>query len=114
MNTYNGLYSLYFDKAHVAAASLPPENLKILIPGISVAAVCLYEYPVGFLCWKGNPKNILTFRDLTRADVILANREKGSTRRIYLDGELKKQEFLLQIFPVIEKNWSPTFPLPLP
>lgn len=90
MNTYNGLYSLYFDKAHVAAASLPPKNLENLIPGISVAAVYLYEYSVGFFVQKGNPKNIFTFQDLTRADIILANREKGSTRRIYLDGQLKK------------------------
>ena len=33
MNTYNGLYALYFNKAHIAAASLSPEILPQLIPG---------------------------------------------------------------------------------
>lgn len=91
LNTYNGVYSLYFGKVHVAAASLPAEKLSCLIPGMAAAAVYLYEYPVGFFVRKGNPKKIRTFRDLTRADVILANREKGSTRRIYLDEQLKKE-----------------------
>lgn len=91
MNTYNGLYSLYFGKVHIASASIPAEMIPCLIPGIPLAALLLYEYPIGFYVQKGNPKNIRSFRDLTRADVILANREKGSTRRIYLDGQLKKE-----------------------
>ena len=50
--------------------------------------MCLYEYPLGFYVRKGNPKGILSVRDLARADVILANREKGSTGRMWLDKEL--------------------------
>ncbi len=88
INTYNGLYSLYFGKVHVAAVSLPPEEISFLVPGVSLAAVCLYEYPLGFYVRKGNPKGILSVRDLARADVILANREKGSTGRMWLDKEL--------------------------
>lgn len=91
MNTYNGLYALYFNKVHIAAASLSPESLPALIPGIPVAAIYLYEYTIGFYVHCGNPKKLHSFQDLTRADVILANREKGSTRRIYLDNELKKE-----------------------
>ncbi|MGN8631053.1 substrate-binding domain-containing protein [Blautia sp. HCP3S3_G3] len=91
MNTYNGLYALYFNKAHIAAASLSPEILPQLIPGTPIAAIYLYEYSMGFYVRSGNPKNIHSFQDLTRADVIFANREKGSTRRIYLDTALKKE-----------------------
>lgn len=91
MNTYNGLYALYFNKAHIAAASLSPEILPQLIPGIPVAAIYLYEYPMGFYVRRENPKAIHSIHDLTRADIILANREKGSTRRIYLDNALKKE-----------------------
>lgn len=91
MNTYNGLYALYFSKVHIAAASISPDALSSLVPGMSLAAIYLYEYSMGFYVRKGNPKKIHTFRDLTRADIILANREKGSTRRIYLDSQLKKE-----------------------
>lgn len=91
MNTYNGLYALYFNKVHIAAASLSPEVLPQLVPGTSIAAIYLYEYAMGLYVRRENPKEILSIRDLTRADVILANREKGSTRRIYLDNELKKE-----------------------
>ncbi len=88
MNTYNGLYSLYFGKAHVAAASLPLENIPALVPGTALAVIHLYEFPLGIYVQKGNPKGIHGLQDLTRADVILANREKGSTRRMYLDKAL--------------------------
>lgn len=89
MNTYNGLYSLYFGKTHIASASLPKEYIPILVPGTPLAAVCLYEYPMGFYVRDGNPKSIFTIQDLTRADVIFANREKGSTRRMFLDAHLR-------------------------
>ena len=91
MNTYNGLYSLYFGKAHIAAASLQPEILPKLVPGLPLAALYLYEYTMGFYVRTGNPKNITSIQDLTRPDIILANREKGSTRRIYLDQILKEE-----------------------
>ncbi|MDO4338021.1 MAG: helix-turn-helix transcriptional regulator [Eubacteriales bacterium] len=91
MNTYNGLYSLYFGKVHIASASISAQMISCLIPGIPLAAFLLYEYPIGFYVQKGNPKNIHSFKDLTRADVILANREKGSTCRIYLDEHLKNE-----------------------
>lgn len=90
MNSYNGLYSLYFGKVHIASASMKPEDISRLVPGIPLALVCLYEYPIGFYVSRGNPRHITGFQDLSRADVILANREKGSTRRIFLDYGLKE------------------------
>lgn len=92
MNSYNGLYSLYFGKAHIASASLSEEDICRLVPGTELTAICLYEYPVGLYVKKGNPKNIENIRDLTRPDVTFANREKGSTRRIFLDRILMKEK----------------------
>ena len=92
MNRYNGLYSLYFGKAHIASASLSEEDICRLVPGTELTAICLYEYPVGLYVKKGNPKQIEAIRDLTRPDITFANREKGSTRRIFLDRILMKEQ----------------------
>ena len=92
MNTYNGLYSLYFEKVHIACASASPEDIHSLIPGIPLTVISLCQYPVGFYVKKENPRNIRDFSDLTRADIIFANREKGSSRRVLLDRQLKASE----------------------
>ena len=92
MNSYNGLYSLYFGKAHIASASLSAEDICRLVPGTELTVICLYEYPVGLYVQKGNPKQIETIRDLARPDIMFANREKGSTRRIFLDRILLKEQ----------------------
>ena len=92
MNTYNGLYSLYFEKVHIACASASPEAIHSLVPGIPLTVISLCQYPVGFYVKKENPKNIRGFSDLTRADIIFANREKGSSRRILLDRTLLSSE----------------------
>ena len=67
MNTYNGLYSLYFEKVHIACASASPEDIHSLIPGIPLTVISLCQYPVGFYVKKENPKNIRGFSDLTTA-----------------------------------------------
>ena len=92
MNTYNGLYSLYFEKVHLACAAASPEDIKSLVPGVSLTAIRFCQYPVGFYVKKENPKNIRGFSDLTRADIIFVNREKGSSRRILLDRTLLSSE----------------------
>ena len=89
MNTYNGLYSLYFEKVHLACATASLEDIESLVPGVSLTAIRFCQYPVGFYVKKENPRNIRDFSDLTRADIIFANREKGSSRRVLLDRQLK-------------------------
>lgn len=89
LNTYNGLYSLYFNKVHAATAGIEPDRIPALIPGIPLAAVILYEYALGFYVKKQNPKEIMSVHELTRPDISLANREKGSTSRIFFDEMLK-------------------------
>ena len=56
MNTYNGLYSLYFEKVHIACASASPEDIHSLIPGIPLTVISLCQYPVGFYVKKENPR----------------------------------------------------------
>lgn len=92
LNTYNGLYSLYFKKVHATTAGILPEQIEMLLPGTSATAVILYEYDLGFYVQKGNPRKILSICDLTHPDIILANREKGSTGRMYLDILLKEAQ----------------------
>ena len=111
MNTYNGLYSLYFEKVHLACAAASPEDIKSLVPGVSLTAIRFCQYPVGFYVKKENPRNIRDFSDLTRADIIFANREKGSSRRVLLDRQLK---FHRKPYPDTATNWFPTIPPPLP
>lgn len=85
MNSYNSLYSLYFKKAHIACASMEPEHILHLVPGTPLSLVCLYEYAMGFYVLSGNPKRITGLDALSGKDITIANREKGSTPRIYLD-----------------------------
>jgi putative molybdopterin biosynthesis protein len=43
----------------------------------------------GFYVAKGNPKNIRTWSDLTREDVMMINREKGAGSRVLLDENIR-------------------------
>ncbi len=45
---------------------------------------------VGFIVPKGNPKNITSFKDLLRDDVVFINRSKGSGIRSLVDMRLKE------------------------
>ena len=44
----------------------------------------------GFYVRRGNPKNIRSWEDLAREDVVILNRRAGSASRILLDGQLKR------------------------
>ncbi|MEM2075906.1 MAG: molybdopterin biosynthesis protein [Zestosphaera sp.] len=45
---------------------------------------------VGFILPKGNPKNITSFKDLFREDVVFINRNRGSGTRALIDINLRK------------------------
>ena len=92
MNDYNGLYALYFEKAHIAATSLDTDDICHLVPGIPLALLSLYKYSAGFYVQAGNPEKISSVEDLANPDVIFVNREKGSARRVYLDRLLKERQ----------------------
>ena len=104
MNTYNGLYSLYFQKVHIAAASLSLTEISTLIPGIPLAAVKLYDYTLGLFVTEENPTDIHGIENLKNPKIRLANREKGSTSRIFLDTRLKKLGIPAWKIPGYEKE----------
>uniref|UniRef100_A0A7C3SNP1 LysR family transcriptional regulator n=1 Tax=Thermofilum pendens TaxID=2269 RepID=A0A7C3SNP1_THEPE len=49
-----------------------------------------YRRRLGFLVKPGNPKSIRSFRDLTRPDVVFANRNRGSGTRSFVDSMLRR------------------------
>lgn len=96
--SYNGLYDLYQDKVDVATVHLwdgdtgeyNKEYVRRMLPGTLYRRIHLVCRTQGFYVRKGNPKGIKGFSDLTREDVIMVNREKGSGTRILLDEHLRR------------------------
>ena len=96
--SYNSLYSLYKGKATIATAhmwdfktglyNLP--FVEKMLPGIPCILINLAHINIGYYVAKGNPKNILSWEDLKRNDIIMINREKGSGTRVLLDGHLQE------------------------
>ncbi|MFH1139773.1 MAG: molybdopterin biosynthesis protein [Pseudomonadota bacterium] len=64
--------------------------IKKHLQGFPVRLVNLVTREQGFLVKPGNPKNIRTFADLVRDDVVFVNRQAGSGTRILLDFNLKQ------------------------
>lgn len=62
----------------------------IKIYGLQEDAVLIrgYSRMQGFIVKKGNPKQILSFKDLLREDVVFINRNKGSGTRVLIDHNL--------------------------
>ncbi len=95
--SYNGLFSLYNDTVQLATAHLWDGNtneynvpyVKRMLPGISAVIIRLAKRMEGFYVPKGNPKQIFTWEDLSRSDVVIVNREKGSGARVLLDEHLR-------------------------
>lgn len=98
LGSYNGLYSLYQGKVDVATVHLwdgetneyNKEYVKRMLPGTKYQRIHLISRMQGFYVKEGNPKEIKVFQDLTKDDVVMINREKGSGTRILLDEHLIK------------------------
>lgn len=96
--SYNSLHQLYQGKVNIATSHLWDEEtgeynlsyIRRLVPGIPVIAIRLFGRRIGFYVQAGNPKSITGWEDLRRADITLANREKGSGTRVLLDEKLKR------------------------
>ena len=95
--SYNSLYALYQGKSQIATAHLWDEStgeynyayITRLVPGTPVTVIRLLGRMQGFYIPKGNPKSINAWEDLSRDDLTIAVREKGSGTRILLDEKLK-------------------------
>ena len=97
LNSFEGLLSLYQGNIHVAACHLfdgfdyNTSYVRSMMPGIPAVLVNVSYRTQGFYVQKGNPKNIRGWSDLSRDDISILNRRVGSSARILLDTQLKRQ-----------------------
>ena len=95
--SYASLYDLYNDKISISSTHLWDGDtneyntafVRKMIPGISCLLINLAYRNVGFYVAKGNPYKINTWKDLTKQNISMINREKGSGIRILLDEKLR-------------------------
>lgn len=98
IGSYNSLLELYQGKVQIATSHLWDSDtnqynipyVRRLVPGIPTVIIHLTCRIQGFYVKKGNPKNINGWEDLTRNDITIVNREKGSGTRILLDEQLRR------------------------
>ena len=97
VGSYASLYDLYNDKISISSAHLWDGDtneyniafVRAMIPGIPCVIINLAYRNVGFYVTKGNPYKINTWKDLTKQNITMINREKGSGIRILLDEKLR-------------------------
>lgn len=100
IGSLEGLMMVYRGSSDVAAVHLlDPNSKEYNIPFIKqlfvherISVIGLASREQGFIVAKGNPKKITCFGDLTRKDVVLVNRQKGSGTRFLLDAFLARHE----------------------
>ncbi|WP_425058145.1 hypothetical protein SCACP_27920 [Sporomusa carbonis] len=94
----DGLTALYRGTANVVTAHLWDGDtdeynvpyVRRLLPGQRTVIINLAYRMEGFYVAAGNPKNITTWTDLTKPDVRMVNRERGSGARVLLDEKLRQ------------------------
>lgn len=99
IGSIDGLMALYRGMANVVTAHLWDSDtndyntpyVRRLLPGYRALLINIVYRTEGFYVTKGNPKEILTWADLTRPDVLFVNRERGSGARVLLDEHLRIQ-----------------------
>lgn len=93
LNFYDSLYSLYFEKVHMAFVPVPrgfqDNPLHYMVPGISLVSVQVAEITYGMYVKKGNPLGIDNVLQLMSSGAHVMRGEKGSACRIILDQCLK-------------------------
>lgn len=111
MNEYNSLYSLYYEKTHMALTSFCTsregeeiQQIQSLLPGKEAVIIHICSLQAGFYIRKGNPKGIHTLKDICRPDIRFINREKGNGYRIYLDSSLLTQSIEKTAIPGYQKE----------
>lgn len=94
LNFYDSLYSLYFEKVHMAFVPVPrgfqDDPLHYLVPGIGLISVQVAEITYGLYIKRGNPCRITDLPQLASSGARVMRGEKGSTCRIILDKCLKE------------------------
>ena len=98
VGSMGGLLAIRRGEAHIAGTHLMDEEsgmynvsfIKRYIPNREVALVHLAARTQGLMAKRGNPQDISSLADLTRADVRFVNRQRGSGTRVLLDYELRQ------------------------
>ncbi|WP_338449339.1 helix-turn-helix transcriptional regulator [Niallia oryzisoli] len=99
VGSLEGLMMLYRNSCDAAAIHLlDPSSKEYNIPFIKqlfvhepITVMRFASRVQGFIVAKGNPKNIKSFHDLTREDVVFVNRQKGSGTRYLIDYHLAEE-----------------------
>ncbi|MFK2827034.1 helix-turn-helix transcriptional regulator [Bacillus sp. B190/17] len=95
----NSLISMYQGEADIVSTHLfdgdtgeynVPYIRRILV-GRSYIVVNFLSRWEGFYVTKGNPKNLHSWTDLTKPEIKMVNREKGSGARVLVDEQLRIQ-----------------------
>jgi putative molybdopterin biosynthesis protein len=96
VGSIGGLVALSRNEAHITGSHLLDPatgefNLSYVeqyLPDLPVTVIALVGRSQGLLVPKGNPKQINSIADLTRADVSFVNRQRGAGTRVLLDYQL--------------------------
>ena len=108
--SYNSLTMLYHGKVDLATAHLWDEKsgtynlpyIEKLLPGIEVTVVRLFGRTTGLYVPAGNPKGVEGISALTRSDLVMVNRERGSGVRVLVDEKRKAMG--------LSPRWPPPWP----
>ena len=98
VGSLGGLLALHRGEAHLAGSHLldietGEYNLAYIrkyLPGMVVKVIALVGRQQGLLIIKGNPKGIISLKDLTRKDIVFVNRQRGAGTRVLLDYHLSR------------------------
>ncbi|MBU3568824.1 helix-turn-helix transcriptional regulator [Priestia aryabhattai] len=93
----NSLISMYNGKCTIVSSHLFDGDtkeynlpfIKRILTGHSYMVMNLVSRSAGFFVKPGNPKNIKTWEDLSKTNVTLINREKGSGARVLVDEQIR-------------------------
>ena len=99
IGSYDGLVSLYRNKVNVTASHMWDSDsdtynvpyVRRLLPGIPAVVLHLTCRMQGLYVARGNPKGICDWKDFSREDITMINREQGAGSRVLLDENLKLQ-----------------------
>ena len=98
VGSMGGLIALKKGEAHIAGTHLLDEEtgeynvsfIRRLLGDRKIILMNLVYRQQGLMTPKGNPKNILSFEDLRRPDVVFINRQSGAGTRLLTDKYLKE------------------------
>ena len=98
VGSLGGLMALSRGEAHLAGSHLLDEEtgeynisyVRRYLSGREIVVVTLAHRLQGLIVPKGNPKDVVSLRDLAREDIAFVNRQRGSGTRMLLDYRLKQ------------------------